>query len=279
MNNPKVQNELNRRRIMFNAITYSDVAENISAEILKNNGFYSGQAGIYVNTEVTRGLISDDFGIAVSVRHTGRHYNDTINHVGIEYDFPTTNRRGAHDRNEILALKACYENSIPLFVICDNESTGGKTRDVYVGVVTVFDQTNSKVFIEFRSSNAFEHLPSEIHESDSDYKLNFQIHISKSLLDDDAERHQRLINAPKFPEKNYRVVIDYNRNPDVVAETLKRANGMCEQCGENSPFIRKSDNTPYLEVHHIVPLSNGGEDSVANTKALCPNCHRKMHFG
>lgn len=279
MNSHKIQNELNRRRAMFNAITYGDVARNISAQVLANNGFYNGQAGIYVNNEVTRGLISEDFGIAVSVRHTGRHYNDTRNHVGIQYDFPKTNRRGSHDINEILALQACYENSIPLFVICENESTGGRTRDVYVGVITIFDQKNSRVFIEFSSPSAFERLTSEIHESDADYKLNFQINISKSLLDDDLARQQRLINAPKLPEKTYRVVVDYNRNPDVVAETLKRANALCEQCGDNAPFIRKSDNTPYLEVHHVVPLSNGGEDSLSNTRALCPNCHRKIHFG
>ena len=24
-------------------------------------------------------------------------------------------------------------------------------------------------------------------------------------------------------------------------------------------------------------LSEGGEDSIENTVALCPNCHRKMH--
>ncbi|OOL15317.1 hypothetical protein BXQ27_32765, partial [Klebsiella aerogenes] len=26
-------------------------------------------------------------------------------------------------------------------------------------------------------------------------------------------------------------------------------------------------------------LSNGGEDSVENAIALCPNCHRQAHFG
>ena len=31
-------------------------------------------------------------------------------------------------------------------------------------------------------------------------------------------------------------------------------------------------------MHHIVWLSNGGEDSTDNTVALCPNCHRKMHI-
>lgn len=32
-----------------------------------------------------------------------------------------------------------------------------------------------------------------------------------------------------------------------------------------------------METHHVVWLSQGA-DSVDNTVALCPNCHRKMHI-
>ena len=46
-----------------------------------------------------------------------------------------------------------------------------------------------------------------------------------------------------------------------------------------APFMKKSNDEPYLEVHHIKPLSQGGEDSLENVKAICPNCHRKIHFG
>ena len=34
---------------------------------------------------------------------------------------------------------------------------------------------------------------------------------------------------------------------------------------------------PYLESHHIIWLSEGGSDTLDNTAALCPNCHKKMH--
>nr|WP_240160281.1 HNH endonuclease signature motif containing protein [Pseudomonas proteolytica] len=47
-------------------------------------------------------------------------------------------------------------------------------------------------------------------------------------------------------------------------------------CQEPSPFNRK-DGTPYLETHHIEWLVHGGANTVENTVALCPNCHRKMH--
>lgn len=60
---------------------------------------------------------------------------------------------------------------------------------------------------------------------------------------------------------------------------MLRANGYCEGCENPAPFIRPSDGTPYLEVHHIVPLAEDGEDTVENAIALCPNCHREVHFG
>ncbi|MEY0334745.1 HNH endonuclease [Providencia rettgeri] len=32
-------------------------------------------------------------------------------------------------------------------------------------------------------------------------------------------------------------------------------------------------------MHHVEWLANGGEDSVENAIALCPNCHREAHYG
>lgn len=33
------------------------------------------------------------------------------------------------------------------------------------------------------------------------------------------------------------------------------------------------------ELHHIVPISEGGSPGVNNTILLCPNCHKKVHRG
>lgn len=70
----------------------------------------------------------------------------------------------------------------------------------------------------------------------------------------------------------------YKRSPYVVAEVLLRANGKCQSCKRDAPFL-KEDGTPFLEVHHFEWLSKGGEDSVENAIALCPNCHRQAHYG
>lgn len=69
----------------------------------------------------------------------------------------------------------------------------------------------------------------------------------------------------------------YNRNQYVVEYTKMRANGHCELCKLKAPFTTLKKE-PYLEVHHIDWLSKGGEDTVENTVALCPNCHKKMHI-
>jgi 5-methylcytosine-specific restriction enzyme A len=41
------------------------------------------------------------------------------------------------------------------------------------------------------------------------------------------------------------------------------------------PFIHKQ--IPYLECHHVIGLAVGGDDTIDNTVALCPNCYRRMH--
>ncbi|GAB5097949.1 hypothetical protein YK56LOC_36650 [Caballeronia sp. HLA56] len=70
----------------------------------------------------------------------------------------------------------------------------------------------------------------------------------------------------------------FRRNADVIAEVQLRADGACEGCAQSAPFQR-ADGTPYLEVHHRRRLADGGEDTVENAIALCPNCHRERHYG
>lgn len=93
------------------------------------------------------------------------------------------------------------------------------------------------------------------------------------------ERSKRLKQALKIPRILTVTTTTYQRNADVVAEVLERASGICERCGAPAPFIRAADGTPYLEVHHKKRLADGGEDTVENAIAVCPNCHRELHFG
>ncbi|SNT40945.1 MULTISPECIES: HNH endonuclease [Pseudomonas] len=107
----------------------------------------------------------------------------------------------------------------------------------------------------------------------------FQRSVQRALQDTSEQRRSRLAKAPKKPSRKIVPTVVFNRNPDVVAEVLARAKGKCEGCKKPAPFIRKSNNSPYLEVHHRTPLAQNGEDTVQNAIALCPNCHRERHFG
>ena len=80
------------------------------------------------------------------------------------------------------------------------------------------------------------------------------------------------------PAKIQTTSTQFARDPKVVAWVLNEANGKCECCAKNAPFAR-IDGSPYLEVHHLKRLADGGTDRVSNAIALCPNCHRELHFG
>jgi hypothetical protein len=71
--------------------------------------------------------------------------------------------------------------------------------------------------------------------------------------------------------------VEFNRDQDVIDWALATADGICENCGSQAPFNRENGD-PYLEVHHVVPLSEKGWDHNTNAVALCPNCHRGFHF-
>lgn len=103
--------------------------------------------------------------------------------------------------------------------------------------------------------------------------------VDSALTDSPDVRRERLQKAAKLPEKIQAVIDTYVRNPDVVAEVLHRAGGQCGRCKQPAPFFREKDGSPYLEIHHIHWLKYGGEDTVENAVALCPNCHRELHFG
>ena len=129
-------------------------------------------------------------------------------------------------------------------------------------------------------------LSDNLHTDDStalidkeSFDKDFEAKLAESQSISSQARQKRLSLASKIPEKVSVVSTTFRRNPDVVAEVLLRANGNCEECRLPAPFLRAKDNTPFLEIHHKVMLAEGGEDTVKNALALCPNCHRRLHFG
>ncbi|MFG6490284.1 HNH endonuclease, partial [Roseateles sp. BYS78W] len=108
---------------------------------------------------------------------------------------------------------------------------------------------------------------------------DFEASVLAAMQSTSEQRRARLADAPRLPRRIETTTTVFDRNPDVVVEVLLRAAGTCEGCAKAAPFLRRSNGSPYLEVHHRTPLALGGEDTVDNAIALCPNCHRAAHFG
>jgi 5-methylcytosine-specific restriction protein A len=117
------------------------------------------------------------------------------------------------------------------------------------------------------------------HYIQSDIIDNFESRVLKSLKGDRDARLARLENAKRQTKQRHQNVIVFDRNPDVVAECLYLANGKCQRCKKLGPFLKSKDGLRYLEVHHKIRLIDGGTDTLDNVTALCPNCHREMHYG
>ena len=71
----------------------------------------------------------------------------------------------------------------------------------------------------------------------------------------------------------------YDRDPLVIAIARKRADHRCEIGDCEHPSFQTPGGLPYTEVHHIVPLSEGGEDIIENVACLCAAHHREVHLG
>ena len=69
----------------------------------------------------------------------------------------------------------------------------------------------------------------------------------------------------------------FTRNSDVKNWVLKQAKGQCECCNKSAPFLTM-DGEPFLEVHHVKRLADNGTDTITNAIAVCPNCHRALHY-
>lgn len=92
--------------------------------------------------------------------------------------------------------------------------------------------------------------------------------------------NEEIIERAKYASKKAtsRIVTtkNYERNPFISEYAKRWANGTCQLCEKPAPYNNKKGDA-HLHTHHVEWLSRGGEDSIYNTVALCPNCHDKMH--
>lgn len=87
----------------------------------------------------------------------------------------------------------------------------------------------------------------------------------------------KYLDVPTTEEKKECKLHSSKRNEKVSSYTKHRANGICDLCGKEAPF-KNSLGQPYLECHHVIYIANDGPDRIYNTVALCPNCHKRIHY-
>lgn len=92
----------------------------------------------------------------------------------------------------------------------------------------------------------------------------------------EEELRQKALRHSGSGTVRYQTTSSFVRDRYVSEYAKRRAHGFCQLCGEDAPFLRKNGE-PFLETHHVIWLADGGDDSIDNTVALCPNCHKKMH--
>ena len=113
-------------------------------------------------------------------------------------------------------------------------------------------------------------LPAELADELRDQQERRARHLNQ------AELARRAALAHETPEPRTTLVTTYSSDPYIAELARRRAAGHCQFCGSAAPF-RAKGGRPFLEVHHVLWLSRGGQDTLANTAALCPDCHRRMH--
>lgn len=94
---------------------------------------------------------------------------------------------------------------------------------------------------------------------------------TKNIKDENERKNTRELG------KEQTVYARVNFPLEEINKIHERADNKCEFC-ECQTFEKKNGEM-YFEIHHIVHYSDGGENSAKNCVLLCPNCHRKIHFG
>ena len=73
------------------------------------------------------------------------------------------------------------------------------------------------------------------------------------------------------------IVMKVRERNQKAVKALKDLYGECQITGTKYVF-KKSDGKPYLEVHHLIPLGQGGADAPANLVVVSAHIHRMLHY-
>lgn len=162
----------------------------------------------------------------------------------------------------------------------------GEGRVRYIGEAMYLDhhwEDRPDVHGDMRSAIVFELAvePTEdsgtdsVEESVEEYEVSNQRWWTRPRDELRALALQESTSSVSEEEARQRI---YQRSKAVQVYVKRRADGTCEGCGKDAPFMTPKGR-PYLEAHHVRRVSDGGPDHPRWVIALCPNCHRRVHHG
>jgi 5-methylcytosine-specific restriction enzyme A len=106
----------------------------------------------------------------------------------------------------------------------------------------------------------------------------------KYRIDQDDDIFQNAIEFDEIPNKVSKTTSSYPRNPKLAQKAITNANHECENKREHWLFKSRRTNQNFVEAHHLFPVAatellGKNMDFVENIFALCPGCHRAIHYG
>lgn len=171
------------------------------------------------------------------------------------------------------AIRDHAENNNELHVF---ESEEGAWKVTYIGQFEYEDHHWTRLpdrSDKMRDAIRFELAPAGSTEIDTGVTSLDEISVDElyNLAEAGAKGEGRPTRESKSPTT-------YPRSEVVRKYALRVADGECQGCGDDAPFL-SDEGKPFLEVHHLHRRSDGGADHPRNVIALCPNCHRRVHYG
>ena len=134
------------------------------------------------------------------------------------------------------------------------------------GKVNLGDKKNNSTFI-FDSPNK------KLQSKATENKNVREVNATQSPLDD-------FNTEAKVPEGKTRAFFTYRyeKSPKLRAAVLNKFGYKCAVCGFDFEKIYGQLGKNFIEVHHMVPVSEKErENDVNNLRPLCSNCHRMIH--
>lgn len=136
-------------------------------------------------------------------------------------------------------------------------------------------------YIHKRLENIYEE---SIRKKNTQFDLDLKEKTASEIFDVNKNYHytDKVNTKPMSIETNGRKI--YKRNKNIAINALGIAQFQCEINNKHYTFLRKNDNLPYTEPHHLIPMAYQDKFSYSidieeNIVSLCSNCHNEIHYG